>query len=36
MIDDPNIYTDLDLNFIKNPITDDISVKIDDEAVKRS
>lgn len=29
-------FTDLDLNFLKNPVTDDVSIKTDDEAVKRS
>lgn len=31
-----NIYTDLDLDFIKNPISGDVSIKKDLEAVKRS
>ena len=31
-----NIFTDLDLNFSRNPVTGDVSIKNDDEAVKRS
>jgi phage baseplate assembly protein W len=31
-----NLFTDLDLNFTANPLTRDISVKKDSEAVKRS
>lgn len=29
-------YSDLDLDFIRNPITNDVSLKYDEEAVKRS
>lgn len=29
-------YSDLDLDFIKNPLTNDISLKYDEESVKRS
>lgn len=29
-------YNDLDLDFINHPVTQDVSVKVDDEAVKRS
>jgi uncharacterized protein len=35
-MDNPTLFSDLDLNFERNPSTDDISVKLDDEAVKRS
>lgn len=29
-------YNDLDLDFVNHPVTQDVSVKVDDEAVKRS
>lgn len=31
-----NLFCDLDLNFFKNPVTDDVTVKIDDDAIKRA
>ena len=30
------LFSDLDLNFNRNPITDDVSVRLDDDAVKRA
>lgn len=30
------LFCDIDLNFSKNPVTDDVSIKIDDDAVKRA
>lgn len=29
-------FTDLDLNFTKHPVTDDVAVKYDEEAIKQS
>jgi phage baseplate assembly protein W len=36
MTESSNLFSDLDLNFSRNPITDDVSVKTDDDAVKRA
>lgn len=36
MSTDNPLFCDLDLNFDRNPVTDDVSVKIDDDAVKRA
>lgn len=36
MISDKNYFSDLDLNFQRNPITKDVAMKLNEEAVKRS
>lgn len=36
MTEETPLFSDLDLNFTRNPITDDVSIKTDDDAVKRA